>query len=178
MIKADGKSKIFKKGYKKFFAEVNRGQLIVRKGPDAKELKTVNIASSLVAFQKDKKGEYIRIANADDVFEFKPESSKAKIMNDWKESLQATPNPPSRGGMRSSMFLPQDPARPKSQLLLTSASLVGKPSMNGKPKSKPLKFTEVSIAKDENEPIGLRCVYSRSVLWIVCIFFVTPLNHI
>lgn len=168
MIKADGKSKIFRKAFKKFYVVVDNERMIIKKGRDGKVLKELNIASSLLAFQKDKKnGEYIRIANADDVFEVRPESSKAAVMNEWKECLQIrgssspAPKPIHRGGMRSSMFLPSDPQRPKSNILLTAEQ----PNDNITPsllkakqgvKKDKTKFLMVTFAKETNQAVGLR----------------------
>lgn len=176
LVRSDGKSsKKFKKAFKRFYVVVAKELLTIRKGQNSNQsLVEVNLANALLAFDRDKKnGEFIRIANAEDVLELKPMTDSIDAMNEWKDCLQglrADDEPkhksPTRGGMRSSMYMPKSPTAPSSGSFLTDGALAksrgpdpSSPKRSPKKKASDderRKFMEVMIQKEQNESLGMR----------------------
>lgn len=177
LVRTDGKAstKSFRKAFKKFYVVVAKELLSIKRGQNSNQsLIEINLANALLAFDRDKNGEFIRVANADDVLEMKPLTNSIDAMNEWKDCLQglgSSDEPkhksPTRGGMRASMYTPKAVGAQSSGKFLTDGALAKargpqpssprrSPKKQGAVNEEKRKFMEIMVQKEVNEPLGMR----------------------
>jgi len=176
LVRTDGKSstKSFRKAFKKFYVVAAKELLSIKKGQNSNQsLIEINLANALLAFDRDKNGEFIRVANADNVLEMKPLTNSIDAMNEWKDCLQGLGSDephhksPTRGGMRSSMYTPKAVGAQSSGTFLTDGALDRargpkpssprrSPKKEGAGNEEKRKFMEIMVQKEVNEPLGMR----------------------